>query len=162
MYFICDSATDKETMYLAMFALGISEVMMETIATYYLSQKIPFQHFFMNIAIAGFVRCGMGTAAGAAIVHRIFNWATAKSYMIISEGFTDHTAAAQAGNNISVQTLLMGIKETYGYAIIIGIALMIIILGSRYRTDIRRLVPKLISISRWMIHPKTKDPTLAR
>jgi hypothetical protein len=168
LYYMCDNQTDKETLYLAMFALGVSEVMMETVTTYYLSQKIPFKHFFMNIAIVGFVRCGVGTAAGAAIVHRLFSWAQTKSFMIASESFTHDTPTGQFINDfstdqvISLQSMMMALKECYGYMILLVIVVLLFILLSRYRTDIRRFVPRMMSIRRWMSHPTSPDPTTVK
>jgi hypothetical protein len=159
MYFLCDTETEKELMYIAIFAFGVAEVMMETVATYYLSQNIPFQHFFMNITIAGFVRCGAGSAAGAAIVHRLFNWSIAKNSMLLSEYCTDGASAATLGDWFPVQSVLMALKESYGYLILTGIAIFAIILLTRYHTSIKRFVPKLIATSRWMTRPKSQDPT---
>lgn len=150
MYYLCDTQTDKELMYFAIFAFGVAEVMMETVATYYLSQTIPFPHFFMNITIAGFIRCGAGSAAGAAIVHRIFNWTMAKSSMIVSESIPDSATAFQVGDSFATQSLLMALKESYGYIILAGILIISIILLSSYHTTIKQFVPKLITVNKWM------------
>ena len=160
MYFMCDTATDKETMYLAMFALGVSEVMIETIATYILSQNIPFKHFFMNITIIGFWRCGPGTAAGGALVHRLFNWTTDKNIMIASENVTPASLFSGNAPAFDIQGLLMGIKETYGFMILTGILMLIIILLSNYRTTITRFVPRMIAVRNWMVNKNAPDPTI--
>ena len=152
MYFITGTQTDKETMYLAMFALGVSEVMIETVATYWLSQAIPFQHFFMNITIIGFVRCGMGTAAGGAIVHRLFAWATAKHMMVSSEN-------VGALGDFAGHALEMALKESYGVMIVLGIVMMLFIMIANFSTPIVRLLPRLVSVRRWMTHNDAPDPT---
>jgi hypothetical protein len=159
MFYLCYSDTDKETLYLAIFAFGVAEVMMETLATYYLSQTIPFQHFFMNITIMGFVRCGVGSAAGAAIVHRLFNWSMQKNFSIVSESFTD-AFPFDAMSNISMQSILMALKECYGIVAILAVVILIIILMSNYELKIKRFLPKIISVRYWMVKPKLKDPTL--
>jgi hypothetical protein len=160
MYFIVDTATDKETMYLAVFALGVSEVMMETVATYYLSQTIPFVHFFMNITIIGFVRCGIGSAAGSAIVHRIFSYSMTKDFMIASESIDLNTMNAATMEFVGTQSLLMALKESYGYLILVGIVMLIIIMLSNYRTTITRFLPRLITVSSWMTGRRKEDPAI--
>jgi hypothetical protein len=160
MYFICDTATDKETMYLALFALGVSEVMIETIATFYLSQTIPFKHFFMNITIIGFWRCGPGTAAGGALVHRFFNWATAKNMMIATENITPGSLFSGNMPDFEVQGLLMAIKESYGLMITVGILMMLIIMISNYHTSIKRFVPRIMAVRSWITNKQASDPTI--
>jgi hypothetical protein len=166
MYFVCDSATDKETMYLALFALGIAEVMMEAFATYYLSQTIPFQHFFMNITIIGFVRCGLGSSAATAIVHRLFNWATTKQMMIVTENLTqnDFIDMAQGVNEnvvtkLTTHGLLMAIKDCYGMLITVGLIVLIFIMLSRFSIPFSRFVPRIMAVRSWLTRKNMPDPT---
>jgi hypothetical protein len=158
MYWICDDQIDKEMMYLAMFALGVSEIMMESIATYYLSQNIPFQHFFQNITIIGFVRCGVGTAAGSAIVHRLFNWSAASKFMIVSESFDKAETFMSSGSLIDMQVLLLSIKECYGYLCMLGIVFLLLILMSKYRSAMVHFLPSMMSVRSWMSGRRHKDP----
>ncbi len=160
MYYLCDTETDKETMYLAFFALGVSEVMIETIATYYLSQNIPFMHFFMNITIIGFARCGLGSAAGAAIVHKFFNWSMTKSFMIASESITDYAGIQEKSGILETQSLLMALKESFGFLVLLGLLLMVAILLCNYRTSIKRFVPRIVAVRKWMNKPDSEEPTI--
>ncbi len=160
MYYLCDTATDKETMYLAVFAFGVAEVMMETMATYYLSQRIPFPHFFMNIAIIGFVRCGVGTAAGAALVHRLFHWSLTKQGMVVSEHLVVGTDGRVIADAMSKQPLLLALQESYGVLIVVGVLLMVIILLSHYRSTMTHFLPRLMAVRMWMTHRRTEDPML--
>lgn len=153
MYFIVGNETDKETMFPAMFALGVCEVMMETIATYYLSQAIPFPHFFTNITIVGFVRCGVGTAAGGAIVHKLFHWASTKHIMVASENVASVPDFATHG-------LIMALKECYGALSILCIIVMLFILIANFSGTVSRLVPRMMAVRRWMTHRDAPDPTL--
>jgi hypothetical protein len=160
MFFLCDAQTDKILMYLAYFALGVAEVMIDTIATYYMSQNIPFVHFFMNITILGFVRCGTGTAAGAAIVHELFHSSLTKNFSVVSESFTSGPLSPDLLDYANTQAQLISLKECFGYMVTIGIVLMLLILISRYSTTIKRFVPRIIAVRRWMTSPKAQDPTL--
>ncbi len=165
MYNLIDAETNKEAMYLPLFAFGMAEVMMESIATYYLSQAIPFVHFFMTISIIGFVRAGLGSAIGSAIVHRLFNWTMAKNFMTTSSNI-DGTASVydlpQWIDNMSVtsvQSLMLSLKECYGYLILVAIVLLVIVLASNYKTTITRLLPKVMSVRRWLTLSNSQDPT---
>jgi hypothetical protein len=160
MYFIVDTATDTETMYLAAFAFGIAEVMMETITTYFLSQNIPFVHFFMNITLAGFVRCGIGTAAGGAIVHRIFSYCMQKDFRIVSESIDFNNYSPAMMDYASTQSMLMALKESYGYLVIVGIIMLLYIMISNYTSEITRFVPRMITVRSWMVGRRKEDPAI--
>lgn len=165
MYFLIGYDTNKEAMYLPLFAFGMAEVMMETIATYYLSQAIPFLHFFMTISIIGFIRAGLGTAIGAAIVHRLFNWSMAKNFMLSSSNIDGQATIANVHNwadqmnIISTQSLMISIKECYGYLILIAIIFMVIVLATNFKTSITRMLPRLMSVRRWLNNTTSQDPT---
>lgn len=160
MYFIIDTETNKEALYLPLIALGFAEVMMESIATYYLSQAIPFVHFFQTIAIIGFIRAGMGTALASAIVHRLFNWSIAKSFMFTSSNI-DGTIpfSGELSTILSSQSIMLALKECYGYLILIGIICLVIVLLSNYKTTLRRLLPRIISVRSWLGNRLKQDPT---
>ena len=40
----------------------------------YLSQSLPFSHFFFGLNSIGYIRCGIGTALGSATVQRLARW----------------------------------------------------------------------------------------
>lgn len=165
MYFSIDSTVNKEVFYLPLVALGIAEVMMEAMATYYLSQAIPFKHFFQTIAIIGFVRAGFGTSIGSAVVDRLFNWSLAKNFTISSEAIDCVLVSNgsfrfdQLMSNMSTQSIMLALKETYGYVIFVGIVMLMIVLLSNYKTTIRRMLPRLVSVRRWLVNPSAQDPT---
>jgi hypothetical protein len=161
MYFLCYDQTAKEMLYFGIFAFGVAEVMMDTIATYYLSQSIPFIHFFMTITIMGFVRCGFGSSIGTALASRIFAITAAKDYMIASESITPSTISDVTMNIYAHQGLLMAIKDAYGAAIFVGIAMILIVLISNYRTTITRFLPRIMAVRRWMTSSTPTDPTLS-
>lgn len=126
MYFLITSATPKEFLYIPVSCLSVAEIMMETGATYILSQRIPWPYFFMNITIIGFVRCGMGSAAGAAIVEHMFDINTAQ-YGIVES-----------------------IRECYGVGVIVCVASIMLVLLSNFKATPRKLVPKVITVFRML------------
>lgn len=118
MYFIAVPETPKEYLVIPLFILGLADVMLETGATYALSQKTPWQAFFMNITIIGFIRCGLGSAAGAGIVEHSFA-KLAKEY-----GAVD------------------AIRESFGIGAWVLVALLVLILASNFKNTPRQLLPK--------------------
>ncbi len=161
VYFLIDPATEAWLFYVPLFAFGVAEVMMETGATFILAHSIPFPHFFMNISIAGFVRCGVGTAAAGAIVERLFAWSTGKHVMLSSAGFGDAGGMPWAQQYFVTQNLMLAVKECFGYLAILGVFLMVCVLFSKYRVTISRIVPKVVSVARWIRYPRqAPDPTL--
>ncbi len=122
MYFIATPYTTKEMLYVPAFLLSVAEVMMETGATYFLSQNVAFPVFFMNITIIGFVRCGVGTSAASAIIERFFVW------------------------NAGQYTIEDSIRECYGVGVWVCIAMIIMVLLSNFKQVGRQLVPKVITM----------------
>lgn len=136
MYFIVTPETAKEYLYIPAFCLAVGEAMMETGATYALSQKVPWPVFFMNITIIGFVRCGLGTSAGAAIMENAF------AKLNLEYGMVD------------------AIRESYGAGAQICLVLITLILLSNFKSVPRKLVPKVISVFRMMntkVSPTSAD-----
>lgn len=121
MYFIVNPFVSKEMLVIPAFILSIAEIMMETGATYVLSQFIPFEVFFMNIAIIGFVRCGFGTAVAAGVVEHIFKV------------------------NIEQYESVEAIKECFGLGVWVCFAMLLLVLFSNYRHIGIKLVPKLFT-----------------
>lgn len=158
LYFLIDRNTEAWMYYPAMFALGAGEVMMEAGATYVLSQYIPFPHFFMNISIIGFIRCGAGTAAASACVERLFAWASAKHAVTAVQTEWSGTLSPMY---VQSSQMMLAVKETLGYLVLIGIVLTALTLAWRYRKTLRRIVPRIVSVARWFRNPHhTPDPCL--
>lgn len=122
MYFIATPFTSKEILYIPAFILAMGEVMMETGATYFLSQNVAFPVFFMNITIIGFVRCGTGTSAAAAIIERAFAW-NADQYHIMDS-----------------------IRECFGIGVWVCIAMILLVLMSNFKATGTQLVPKIMTM----------------
>lgn len=163
-YFLIDPSTEAWQFYLPLFALGAAEVMMEIGATFILSHSIPFPHFFMNISIIGFVRCGVGTAGAGAIVERLFAWSMNKHVMLSSSSpdFVDYAGTAWMDRYFTEQNLMLSVKECFGYLALLGLVMLLIVLLSKYSNNMVRFVPKIVSVARWIRNPRhTADPTLS-
>lgn len=126
MYFVAVPETTKEILFVPVFLLAIGEVMMETGATYALSQHVPFPVFFMNITIIGFVRCGLGSSAAAGLIENLF----AK--------FSEQYGMVQA------------IQQCFGIGTWVCLALIGLVLLSNYKAVPKQLVPKMVTVVKMM------------
>lgn len=163
IYFLINPATDGTLYYIPLFAFGMGEVMMESGITYMISRSIPFPHFFMNITITGFVRCGVGSAATAAIVERLFAWSLGKAVMTGSpDTMTIERLTAEgatwARDYLTLQNLMAALKECYGWLAILGVVMMTAVLLSNYHTAFNGMLPRLVAVARWLRHPATAAP----
>lgn len=164
MYFLVDGQTNKEAFYIPLVAVGISEVMIGSISNVYLSQSVPFSYFFFGLSAIGYSRCGIGNAAAAAIVQRLFNWSSVKNAMDASENVDgtvlpfDMPSWSDTIGELSRQSVMISLKECFGYLVIIGIVMILFIMMSSYRTTVTRLIPKMVAIRKWMNNPDTADP----
>ncbi|MGN0092596.1 MAG: hypothetical protein ACI35M_05960, partial [Alistipes sp.] len=125
---------------------------------------IPFPHFFMNISIIGFVRCGVGTAAAGAVVSRLFAWAMGKHVMLsCSESEWLHDGNREwLPQYFAEQNIMLAVKECFGCLALFGLFMSLVVLLFRYSDTMKRFVPRLVSVIRWIKNPRhSADPTLS-
>jgi hypothetical protein len=164
MYFLIDGHTNKEAFYLPLVAVGISEVMLGSITNVYISQSVPFSYFFFGLSAVGYSRCGIGNVAGAAIVQRLYNWSSVKNHIDAAENIDgtilpfDMPSWSDTLTEVSRQSVMISLKECYGYLVIFGIFVILLIMMSTYRNTVTRLIPRMVAIRRWMSNPTTDDP----
>ncbi len=164
MYFLIDGNTNKEAFVIPLVAVGISEVMIGSITNVYISQSVPFSYFFFGLSAVGYIRCGIGNAAGAAIVQRLYNWSSVKNHIEAADNIDgttlpfDMPSWSDTLSEVSRQSVMISLKECYGYLMIFGVILILLIMMSTYRNSVTRLIPKMVAIRRWMNNPTTDDP----
>lgn len=164
MYFLIDGDTNREAFYIPLFALGVSEVMIGSASNVYLSQSLPFSHFFYGLSSIGYIRCGIGTAIGSATVQRLYNWAISKNNINVGDNLDgtvlpyDMPSWSDKLYVVSKQAVMISIKECYGYLTAIGIVMMLLIILHHYRLPVRRLLPRMSAIRMWMTKENTTDP----
>lgn len=164
MYFLIDGDTYREAFYIPLFALGVSEVMIGSASNVYMSQSVPFSHFFFGLSAIGYVRCGIGSAASAAFLQRLYNWSLAKNSMTSYSGLDgevmpfDLPRWGDTTSAVSKQVIMLSVKECFGYLVLLGMLLTLLILLSNYRTTVVRLLPRMTAIRIWLSSEKQGDP----
>jgi hypothetical protein len=164
MYFLIDGNTNKEAFYLPLVAVGISEVMIGSITNVYISQCVPFSYFFFGLSAVGYSRCGIGNVAAAAIVQRLYNWSSVKNHLDAADNIDgtvlpfDMPSWSDTLSEVSRQSVMISLKECYGYLVIVGVIIILMIMMSSYRNSVTRIIPRMVAIRRWMNNPTTDDP----
>ena len=113
--------------------------------TTYLSQIIPFRHFFQSLCAVGFVREGIGGPIATAVVSRLFKITVQSNYYTLG-GVLDSLNPVTVRLPFSIyfgelqrQVILVSVKEVFGYAVLAGILLLIFILFARYTKVVHRI-----------------------
>ena len=164
MYFLIGEDTNIEAFVIPLFMIGLSEVMIGSGANVYLSQTLPFSNFFFGLNSIGYIRCGIGTAAGSAIVQRMYNWTIAKNNMSASTNLDgtilpfEMPSWSDTMSIVSKQAAMISIKECYGYLTLIGMSIILLIMLHHYRTTVTRLLPRMSAIRIWLSSGATGDP----
>ena len=138
MYFLISPDMNIERLYLPLFLKNAGNVMIYVTLTTYLSQIVPFRHFFQALCAVGFVREGIGGPIASALVARVFKMAMQSNYYTLGGSLdavnplTDQVPFSAYFGELQRQATLVSIKQVFGYAVLLGILFLIVILFTRY------------------------------
>lgn len=156
LYFLIDGSTDKNMLYIPLFFKGVGLCIVYTVLTYALASNVPFVYYFEAMCVVGFMRTCIGNPMSAAIVTRAFAYIKQKNLMLLS---SEMDLMNQVTENFSLlytelqkQVVMVSLKEIYGYAIIVGLLIIILILLSDYRGHFRTKIPKMSTL--WKLTKK--------
>jgi len=159
LYFLIDGSTDKEMLYLPMFLKGAGLVIIYTGLTYKMSGSVTFNYYFQAMCVIGFIRTTFGNAMSSAIVTQTYNAVRQKNLALLSseldwmnpltKNFYDLYSEVQR------QATMVSLKEVYGYAVLVGIVIFMIILLADYRKQVMPNMQKLVDI--WKMVKKESE-----
>ncbi len=136
-YFFIDYGVEKEMLFLPLFCRGAASVIISIIyLTSIVQSGMPFQVFPQALTINGFTGAVMGATLGPAIIGEWFRHTVARNSALIGSAMTDftpdvtHMPVGQLTGIVQIQSLLVSMKEIYGWLLIIGIISLIMILVS--------------------------------
>lgn len=147
MYFTIDYNLPKEALVLPLFLRGFGYVVAAIILLTALS-KMPFNHFFETVCIQGFFSASIAGAFGGAVLNRWLKVAMGNNTKLLEIGLdsvnpmASHLPVGQLYGIVQQQSLIVSMKEIYGWLIIIAILAILGIL--LVKSDLR---PK------YAIHP---------
>ncbi len=123
-------AINIEKLWLPVFILGFGHVGVFIALTVYAQAYCKFKYYFQVLCILGFVRTGIGDAIGIAIWERALTGSM--GVHLASIGFMADSSAGGFGSMASMQAMLAAIKGLYGWAVVFGVAILVLILCSRF------------------------------
>jgi hypothetical protein len=137
-YFLISSAANIELFYLPLALKTAGTVILYAIMTIYAAQIVPFQHLFQVLCIMGFIREGIGSPIATAYVGRILKVFHQSNYLSLSGELDMQNPIVNLlpfnafYTELQRQSLLVSIKEIFGYAIMFGFLLLIAAMCTKY------------------------------
>ena len=64
----------------------------------------------------------------------------------------------EAVSAVSKQAVMISVKECFGYLVLLGIAIILLVMLSNYRTAVVRLLPRMTAIRIWIKNERKGDP----
>ncbi|WP_419870194.1 MFS transporter [Chryseobacterium sp. CT-SW4] len=156
MYFLIDMNTVKELFIVPLFVRNFGYVV---IAVVLLSDlmKVPFHHFFQALSVQSFMSAACGGSIGMAVLRCILNIISAKNFQQITATMDSVNTRLhgishrELEHRIEAQTLLVSFKEIYGYLVIGGIIMGILLMIYKYSYFPRNLVwPTMKTINKML------------
>lgn len=142
-YFLISPDTALGQLYLPVFVRNFGNVILYTALTTYLQQLVPFVFFFQALGAVGFIREGIGSPIANALTARLFKVVQQSNAFTLStslDGLDVRSASLplpQLFGELQRQSLLVSLKEVYGYAVLLGILFLLLVLAMRYRHIVR-------------------------
>lgn len=115
MYFYITPELNIERLYFPTFIRGFGYAIFFVTLTLYLEELMPFQHFFMGLTIAGFVRNGLLSSFGGGVYSFLMRKHVAEN-LVSGLPFTP------------IESLLMAIKQCYGVTCLVGCFFLLLLM----------------------------------
>ena len=130
-------------LWLPSFFIGFGHVGVFIALTVYAQAYCNFKYYFQVLCILGFMRMGVGDLIGVAVWERMMHGLTGQHIADIGMSADFSAAPFPAVADNVVQTALVStIRELYGWAVVFGVVLLIIILIGHF-DSLRNPLPKL-------------------
>ncbi len=143
MFFLISSDLKIESLYLPLLCYGFGHVTVFIMLTVYAQATAPFKNYFQVLCILGLIRTGIGSPAGEAVFARALQGvmeANLASVEVLEKGLEANFQI------ISAQALLTSVKELFGWTVIFGVCVLILICFSHFKGRIKRILPSLQAV----------------
>lgn len=143
MFFLISSDLKIESLYLPLLCYGFGHVTVFITLTVYAQATAPFKNYFQVLCILGLIRTGIGSPAGEAVFARALQGvmeANLASVEVLEKGLEANFQI------ISAQALLTSVKELFGWTVIFGVCVLILICFSHFKGRIKRILPSLQAV----------------
>lgn len=136
-YFMIDYGVEKEMLLLPLFTRGFASVIISIVfLTSIVQSGLHFFVFPQALTINGFTGAVMGATLGPALIGEFLRHVMAKNCALIGARFSDfsnsigHMSLGQLYGAVQQQSLVISMKEIYGWLLIIALSSLTIILVS--------------------------------
>ncbi len=136
-YFLIDYGVEKEMLFIPLFARGMASVIISIVfLTSIVQSGLPFTEFPQALTINGFTGAVMGATLGPALIGELLRHTVAKNIALLSANIVDfnpaiaHVPLGELFGMLSMQALVVSMKEIYGWLLIVSlVALLLILVG---------------------------------
>ncbi|GHU64349.1 hypothetical protein FACS1894123_08870 [Bacteroidia bacterium] len=118
MYWIITPYTETAMLYLPLVCCGFGHVAVFISLTVYAQATAPFKNYFQVLCVLGLIRTGVGSPLGDAIYAR-----------------------ALEAQMITHSSMLVSLRELFGWSIVFGVFVLIIIAVSRFKNKVGMPIP---------------------
>ena len=157
MYFIIDYNLPKSMLFLPLLLRGIGYITI-TITFITALSVVPFQYFAQTLTIQAFISACCGSLLGSAVLTHIFRAVSQKNFMLLSTNLdrvntlAAHYSPQQLYGSLQQQTMLVSMKEIYGWLCIAGVFCIIVFMLKESTLRPKSLHPKFSTIRRYFKH----------
>lgn len=154
-YFGLDYGVEKESLFVPLFFRGAGSVIISIVfLTSIVQSGLPFQVFPQALTINGFTGAVMGAVFGPAVIGEILRHTMAGNASLLGAAFTAsdpataHIPVDQIYGMVQAQSLVVSMKEVYGWLLIAAIVSIVLILVSYSKLRPWAIFPKWKTIRR--------------
>ncbi len=134
-YFLIDYGVEKEMLFIPLFARGMASVIISIVfLTSIVQSGLPFTVFPQALTINGFTGAVMGATLGPALIGELLRHTVAKNISLLSANIVDfnpdiaHAPLGELFGMVSMQALVVSMKEIYGWLLIVALVTLLLIL----------------------------------
>ncbi len=156
-YFLIDYGVEKEMLFIPLFARGAASVIISIVfLTSILQGGMHFFVFPQALTINGFTGAVMGATLGPAVISELLRHTMAKNGAMIGSAFTDanpittRIPLSELFAMTQVQSLVVSMKEIYGWLLAVALAVLAVILISYSDVKPTAILPKWRTIRKLM------------
>ena len=140
LYFLISPETSFLQLWLPMWFRGVGNAILYVVLAYTLGKNVAFVYYFMALCAIGFIRTGVGTPVCQSVLAYLLTIFRKQSLMQLSMDLTDNSAISLYGE-LQRQSMMVGIKDVYGIAAVVGIVTIICLCFSDLRGKFKGIIP---------------------
>ncbi|GHT25998.1 hypothetical protein FACS189430_12530 [Bacteroidia bacterium] len=134
MYWIITPYTETAMLYLPLVCCGFGHVAVFISLTVYAQATAPFKNYFQVLCVLGLIRTGVGSPLGDAIYAR-----------------------ALEAQMITHSSIIVSLRELFGWSIVFGVFVLIIIAASRFKDKVGMPIPTFVRMYQMLTLVKKRE-----